>query len=340
LGGASFVFLLILLIFGTVCSATAQTPGSLPREVSLATHAVGSAYYAIGSSLAKVLTEKSPIKFTVKAFAGPSAWAPLLNRGEVDTGVASIVDVTWAYTSGPGHPEPNANMRLLFMINPIQDAMPLTVLAKSNIYKIQDLKGKRVAYGYPGNIMWQQMITAMLFSGGLTWDDVKKVPVIDTMNGINMLKQRQLDAAAAAVPIAAIQELNSTTGVRTLSFIETKESLKKLQELMPGSELGILKAGRAPFITEEVKTVWHWTSLSARATLSDEAAYTTVKTLWDNDKDVRPLHKWLNNFSRDTMFNTATTLPYHQGAIKFYKEKGLWTPQMEELQQKLLKEAK
>ena len=82
-----------------------------------------------------------------------------------------------------------------------------------------------------------------------TWDDVKKVPVTDTMTGLNLLKERQLDSTSGATAIAAVQELHSSVGIRALPFVESKEALEKLQELLPGSEIGTIKAGTTPYIT-------------------------------------------------------------------------------------------
>jgi TRAP-type uncharacterized transport system substrate-binding protein len=48
------------------------------------------------------------------------------------------------------------------------------------------------------------------------------------------------------------------------------------------------------------------------------------------------MHPVFKEFSRDRFVDADTTLPYHPAAVRFYRERGVWTPQMEQAQQKLL----
>jgi TRAP-type uncharacterized transport system substrate-binding protein len=54
---------------------------------------------------------------------------------------------------------------------------------------------------------------------------------------------------------------------------------------------------------------------------------------------VRKAQRLLHDFARDKMVKTAATIPYDPGAIRFYKEKGLWSTEMEKRQEELEKEA-
>jgi TRAP transporter TAXI family solute receptor len=328
---------LILGITLMLPGLSASNPNPLPKEISLATHYVGSMYNVMGIGLAKVLTNKSPIKVTVKPFAGPNAWMPLLEKGDVDMGACSVLDEGWAYAGTFGYAEKARNLRILVWGQPIVNNLPLVVKKGSDIYKVEDLRGKRVASRYGANAIVQNIVTATLWSGGLAWNDVKQVPVATIGQALDLLKQRQVDACFGSVGIAQLEEAHAAVGIRPISFgKETPAVMKKFHELLPGATIGPLKAGAAPYVTEDIKNVVHWTTLNARAGLEEEAAYVVVKTLWENYKDLQPLSPWLKAWTADKMFQTNPVVPYHPGAVKFFKEKNLWTREMETLQQRLL----
>ncbi len=72
--------------------------------------------------------------------------------------------------------------------------------------------------------------------------------------------------------------------------------------------------------------------------MSDETAYQIVKCLWENDKELGTIHVRLKDWTKDRFVSTKATVPYHTGAIKFYKEMGVWTAEMAKLQESLLAE--
>ncbi len=74
----------------------------------------------------------------------------------------------------------------------------------------------------------------------------------------------------------------------------------------------------------------------ASAKLSADAAYEITKTLYENDKELWPLHMFLKEWTQKTMFEPNPPAPYHEGAVRFWKKKGLWTPEAEANQKRLL----
>ncbi|OGG52567.1 MAG: hypothetical protein A3F84_12045 [Candidatus Handelsmanbacteria bacterium RIFCSPLOWO2_12_FULL_64_10] len=72
-----------------------------------------------------------------------------------------------------------------------------------------------------------------------------------------------------------------------------------------------------------------------RGDLKDEVAYEFVKTLWKHYGELKGIFRPLATWTPNRFASTQALIPYHSGAIKFYKEVGAWTPEMEKHQAKL-----
>ena len=75
----------------------------------------------------------------------------------------------------------------------------LLVRNDSDIRKIEDLRGKRMASGFKGAPLFQTYFGAFLKNAGMTWSDVKKVPAIGLAQHWNLFKQGKVDVAMAGV---------------------------------------------------------------------------------------------------------------------------------------------
>ncbi|MBI2152633.1 MAG: ABC transporter substrate-binding protein [Candidatus Rokubacteria bacterium] len=163
------------------------------QAVSIGTNPPGSVFYAIGSGLAKVVSEAGPVKMTVQPYSGSSTFIPLMNTGELEFGVNNAVDMALTHRGpkfqiGGRNPFPHApNVRLVMRGSPL--LVGLLVRKDSPIKSIHDIRGKRMTGEYPAHLaVWYNMF-GHLASAGLTWNDVKVVPVPAVNDGADALVQ-------------------------------------------------------------------------------------------------------------------------------------------------------
>jgi len=78
-------------------------------------------------------------------------------------------------------------------------------------------------------------------------------------------------------------------------------------------------------------------NLASRPDLPEDTAYQIVKAVWEHDTELAPHHPQLKDWVKERFVGEQTTAPYHTGAIKFYKEKGVWSEKMQARQDELLK---
>ena len=184
----------------------------------------------------------------VQPYTGSSTFMPLLDSGELDFGIVNAVEMNLGY-QGPAklkisgkNPLPHVpNTRLIMRGSPL--SVSLVVRKDSPIKTVHDIKGKRVTGEYPANIaIWYHVYTE-LANAGLTWDDVKIVPVPAVNDGVDALVQGRADVSNHAIGVAKIKEADAAVGVRFLSLDCSAQGDARVRKAVPGYYLITLKAG-------------------------------------------------------------------------------------------------
>ncbi|MBI2359816.1 MAG: TAXI family TRAP transporter solute-binding subunit [Deltaproteobacteria bacterium] len=309
----------------------------VPRSATLATHAVGSSSNAIGTGIGKVISRYTPITVRVQPFAGPPAWLPSMDQGETDMGIITSPDAATSYKGIVLYKRPFKKIRILMVGGPLQ--LSFYVQKDAAIETVADLKGKKIPTEYPGTPIVRLSSTAALASAGLTYNDIVKVPVSDLAAGAQAFLESRTDAGWHTVGSPAVEEANARrAGVKFVSVNATAEGAKRMAGIYPGSYPSVFKAGSATGIVKNTAFLTSDYYLVASTSLSDEAAFQIVSTLWAYNQELGAAFPALKDWRRDRMVTDKAFIPYHPGAIKFFKEKGLWTKEMDTLQAKLLGE--
>lgn len=331
------IILFVLLIVSLFLLGSVMAKG-LPKFVYIATPPQGSVYYSFAGIFAKIVDEHSGMSGRVQALAGSSAYIPAISQGKIEFGINNANDIRLA-ALGEKPFIKSPNIRIATVMCPL--LVGICVRNNSDIKTIQDLKGKRVAAKYPAQLALALNVETIMASAGMTWEDVKEVPVTNSPAGIQALIEGRVDAAAFAIMGAAVKEADATIpgGLRFLPVVDTPEGAKGMAKVWPGSYPSMVKGG-APGtvgIKQDQPMMAYDIVLSTGSTIDNDVVYAVVKTLYEHEDAVRKGHNMLARFARDKMAKPNATVPYHDGAIKFYKEAGLWSAEMEKVQQELLK---
>lgn len=322
---------------GLASIALAQTPAlaQVPRSATVATHSVGTLYNQIGTAIATILSRHSPMTVRVQPFGGPPAWLPSMNKGNTEMGVLTGADAVTSYKGIVLYKTRFKNTRLLLVGGSLQ--LGFYVRKDSPIKTIADLKGKRVPTDFPGIPIVALSSRAALASAGLAYKDIVKVPVSDLRAGNQAFIEGRTDAGWHALRSPAVKQADARVGgLRFIPVNDSPEGAAKMAEVYPGSYPAIQKAKSTTGILTDTALLNNDIYLVGAKAFSDDAAYAVVKAMWDNMKELWSAHRALRSWRQSRMVSKGAFIPYHPGAIRFYKEKGLWDKQMDDLQAKLL----
>ena len=308
-----------------------------PSSVSLATHAVGSLYNAQGTAMSVVISKHSPMVVRVRPFAGPPAWIPDMESGEIEFGVVTGTDAATAYQGILLYKRKYPSLRLVMSGGVLR--VGFIVKKNTGIKNVSELKGKKIPVDFPGTPISRMGSTAGLASANMTSGDMVKVPVADLGGNVQAFMEGRTDAMWYSVGGPAVQEADSrlSGGVRFISLVNTPEANEKVGKIIPGGYISPVKGGSAPGVVEDTQLLTLDIYIIAPKDLPEDVVTRFVKTLWDYNAELTsspaPL---IQEWSRERMVTPYAAIPYHTAAIKFFREKGMWTREMEAVQQKLL----
>ena len=118
--------------------------------------------------------------------------------------------------------------------------------------------------------------------------------------------------------------VKDVAGKRPLLWIDgDRATVQKAADTF-NNKADMVEKGTYPFMEKDYPTVRMWVSLLAGSHVSDEVVYKYVKSIAENEKRVQDIGGSLKtSFATAHMANNPSKLPYHPGALRYYKEKGL-----------------
>jgi TRAP transporter TAXI family solute receptor len=302
------------------CSPTSNTSVALPRTVAIASNLPGTGAHALASGLAAVASKVTTMSAKVQPYNGPNAWMPLLEEGEIEFGIINILDSYMAASGTGNYKKAYPTIRVV-----AGGVFPFTgsimVRDKSEIKSGADLKGKRMAWDFGGHAITQTWQSATMEVLGLKPSDVTQVRFSNLNDAIRGVPEGKVDATFAAIGIGINEEANAMEPIRFLNLPNNAVSNKILAKY-GGS---IVKQEPTAGIRSEATVIGYPLHLASSTKVSDKTVATLLKAWWDNLAELQTIHPQFKKWTKDVQAITNFTVPYHPGAVKFYKEVGVWT---------------
>lgn len=309
-----------LFAFALSLSLAALQPATA-ENISIATGGTGGVYYPVGGGLASLLSKKVPgMEATAEVTGGSVDNLKLLSNDATYIGFSmadAALDAYKGENKFKGREEPVRTLAALY-----PNRLHLVTVEGRNIETITDLKGRRISSGSPGSAT-EVMALRMLEAAGLS-DDVTRER-LSVAESVNALKDNKIDAFfwVGGLPTAAVTDLANTPGTK-IKMIDNADLVEPMNQ----------KYGKLYVKDVIPKSVYngmdkdnHQASvmniLVANASMSDETAYNIVKTLFESRDELIAVHKATAEFQRDKQAPDASPIPYHPGAVKYYKENGI-----------------
>ncbi len=333
----TFTTAIIAALLSYFAAANAQ---KLPPSTTIGTNPAGTVFYAVGAGLAKVISGAGPMQTIVQPYTGSSTLLPLLDSGELDFAIVNTVETNLAYQGpvklkiGGKNPLPHVpNARLIMRGSPLLVGL---VGKKDGIKSVHEIKGKRVTGEYPANIAIWYHGYAALASAGLSWDDVKVVPVPALNDGIDAVVQGRADVSIHSVGAAKVKEADAAVGARYIPIDCSAQGDARVRKAVPGYVTTTLKSGVSTGIITDTCVLTYDIYMLGHKGLSNDVVQASLKAIWENIDKLPPLHAQFQEWTRERAASADVTVPYHPAAVQFYKEKNLWNAKMDEAQKRLL----
>lgn len=306
--------LLAALIAMPVGTAVAQTVG-------LGTMSQGTLSFSTGSVIAKVLNEKAGLEARVQPNTGETVLIPLVNQGELDFGIANVLEGSDAYKGE--HTFSGAtqeNLRIAAVLYPLRVAF--FVRADSDIQTIADLKQKRVTWGFSAMGSIGRVAGAVLANGGLSEGDIKPVPVANVIKGAEQFLNGRSDMFFFAVGAAKVSEVDASVKIRVLALSDEAGAMTRMHEVFPSSYLAkVPPLPNFAGVSEPTNVLAYDNLLLTGTHVPDEMVQKVLQTLAEQKEELIAGFPLFRGLDPDKLVKDGMPLPFHDGAIAWAKNR-------------------
>lgn len=333
-------------LFAVSALAAAQAAAAeakLPATLAWSAYDVGSGGYNQSVGIGNALKQKYNVSLRVLPGKNDVSRNLPLRNGQVQF---SANGVGGAYLAQEGvfdfgvqewGPQPVRGL----LLNTSDQLLTILAAKDSGIKTVADLKGKRVAWviGAPS---LNQNITAIMAFANLTWNDVQKVEFGGFGAAMDGIVNNQVDVAfSSSISGKAYAISKSPRGlVYPVISHKDKEGWKRLNATAPffipfmgteGADLSKDKPAES--------STYPYPILMTYASQKADLVYNMTKAMVESFDLYKASAPGNGGWAVDRQ-NFAWAIPFHDGAIKYWKEAGQWKPEHQAHNDMLIKRQK
>ncbi|HEU5318827.1 MAG TPA: TAXI family TRAP transporter solute-binding subunit [Chloroflexota bacterium] len=321
----------ILGALGATGALVACSPQSVAQErggtvrLSVATGGTGGVYYPYGGGLAKVISENvKGAQATAEVTSASVDNMKFVKDGKADIAFVLADTLDDSYKGAAAFKEfgkvPATALAVLYT-----NYTHVIALADKGINKIADLKGKVVSTGAAGSGT-EVIAFRILEAAGLNPNSDVQKQSLNAQPSVDAMKDGKIDAFfwSGGLPTPAVTDLANTPRIQW-KLLSNDDIIGAMQSKY-GKELyykANVPKSTYPSMAADVSVIGVANVLVVNEKMEESLAYDVTKVLFDKQAELGNIHPEAKNLKLETAV-VGSPVPFHKGAIKYYREKKVW----------------
>jgi uncharacterized protein len=302
-----------------LAAAMAAALPAAAQQVTFMTGPQGGSWIPLGGAL-KAMWEKEVPGLHIQQTPG----AGIANVRGVDEGKAQI-GFGNSSTSADGvagrKPYPHKTTHVCQLANLYPQYFQVAALADAGIRSYADLKGKSLVTQPKGNTS-EALTAEVLKLNGLSYQSLSKANFqASYTDAVSLMKDghAQVMTLGTTAPASAVMDLASARDIALVPVDD--KTMKALRAENPGYQELTIKAGTYPKQAADVHVIGYSTHVIVSCDLPEETVYRMAKAMAANVDTMAAVVKPIHGLT-PKMMAADIGVPFHKGAVKFYKEVG------------------
>ena len=311
------------VLVALAASCLAQAPAmAQDKFITIGTGGVTGVYYAVGGAICRLVNKDRPkthMRCSVESTGGSAYNVNTIKAGELDFGMTQS-DVQFQGYKGTGSfKEPFADMRSVFSVHP----EPFTLVARkdANIHGIADFKGKRLNVGNPGSGT-RAALDELFQAVGMKVSDLSLAGELKADEHGAALCDNKIDGFFYGVghPSANIQDPTTACGAQLVPI--TGPAIDALVKKHSYLGYATIPGGMYANNPQPTQTYGVLATMITSSKVPADVVYAVTKAVFENFDEFKKLHPAFAHLDPKTMVSAGLTAPLHEGAARYYREKG------------------
>jgi TRAP transporter TAXI family solute receptor len=295
--------------------------GQITKRISIATGGMGGVYFPLGGGIATVISKYVPgVEAAAEVTAAAVDNCKLVAAGKSDLAL-TIGDVADDANNGKG----KFKEKLPIVCLAVVYSAPMHIVSADGkgIKYVSDMKGKKISTGAP-NSGTENMALRILEAYGINAENDIKRDRLSASESANALKDGKIDAYfwMGGVPTASVLDLAASPGIK-IRLIPHEDAVEKMVKTYGNVYFrGVLPKNVYPGVDVDVPGAAVGNMLVAHEKMDTKLAYDILNAIFSHLPELVAIHKEATNIQLETA-TVGSPVPFHKGAIQFYKEKGI-----------------
>lgn len=301
-----------------------EAPAAPQKIVTMGSASVGGSLHLASSAWAAFIMQNNPdLSVNVEATGGNLDNYRLVNSGEADIGwsvTTTLYEGKKGLAWAKGRKLTNVNTCVPWYVG----LADIWSLGDKKISKLSDLNGKVISPGPaagPANFILRLIVAEF----GLK---PKRIVNVGWGDALGQMADGLIDVGVISTISPFGQLKNQELTHKVNYFYLERPDLERLVKKNPQYSIGTVKKGTYKYLDKDGESLAWLASLVCRPNLDADIAYRLVKTTYEKKDE---LTKTMGVYGRQLSFDNvkyANIVPFHPGAVRYFKEKGVALPKL------------